>query len=276
MPLQVVATPIGNLGDLSPRALEALRGADVIACEDTRRTRALLAANGVGAPPLVVVDERQEARRAPELAARAAAGERVVLVSDAGMPAIADPGRELVRAALAAGAEVSVVPGPSAVETALVASGLAADRYAFWGWVPRRASERERFLVEAGTVGMPVVAFESPKRIRGTLEALHALDPARELAVCRELTKLHEQVARGRAADVAAMLAEPVLGEVALVLAPSPQSGQTSLEEPLAAARELVRSGIAPSRAASLAAGLAGVRRRELYEALLSDRSSRQ
>ena len=279
MALTVVATPIGNLGDLSPRAAEALRTADVIACEDTRRTRALLAAQGIPTPQLVLCDERSEERHAAGLARQAAEGRAVVLVSDAGMPAIADPGRALVAAAVRAGADVVVVPGPSAVETALVASGLTADRYAFWGWVPRRAAERERFLRESAGAGLPVVAFESPRRLRATLAALDALDPARRIAVGRELTKLHEQVARGTAREVLAALPDPVVGEVALVLAPGERpAGDERLGEALAAARELVAAGIAPSRAAALCASLAGVRRRALYEALLtgSESSARQ
>jgi len=273
--LTVVATPIGNLGDLSPRAADALRAAEVIACEDTRRTRGLLAAQGIPTPQLVVCDERSEERHAAGLARQAAEGRAVVLVTDAGMPAVADPGRALVAAAVAAGAEVVVVPGPSAVETALVASGLAADRYAFWGWVPRRAAERERFLRESAGAGLPVVAFESPRRLRATLEALEALDPQRRIAVARELTKLHEQVARGVPREVLAALPDPVVGEVALVLSPVelPAAGGR-LDDALTAARELVAAGIAPSRAAALCASLAGVRRRALYEALLSSDSS--
>jgi 16S rRNA (cytidine1402-2'-O)-methyltransferase len=277
--LTVVATPIGNLGDLSPRAADALRAAEVIACEDTRRTRALLAAQGIPTPQLVLCDERSEERHAAGLARQAAEGRAVVLVTDAGMPAIADPGRAVVAAAVEAGAEVVVVPGPSAVETALVASGLAADRYAFWGWVPRRVAERERFLRDSAGAGLPVVAFESPRRLRATLEALEALDPQRRIAVARELTKLHEQVARGVPGEVLAALPDPVLGEVALVLAPVDQpAAQERLGDALAAARELVAAGIAPSRAAALCAGLAGVRRRALYEALLRtvDSSARQ
>ncbi len=198
--LSVVPTPIGNLADVTLRGLETLRAADVIACEDTRRTRALLSAHGIPAPRLVVCDERQEARRAPELVALAAGGAHVVLVSDAGMPGIADPGRTLVARALEAGIPLTVLPGPSAVEPALVASGLAREGYAFRGWVPRRASDRRRFLDEAGRAGLPVVAFESPNRLRATLEDLGTLEPPRTVAVARELSKLHEQVVRGTAA----------------------------------------------------------------------------
>ena len=144
--LTVVPTPLGNLRDITLRALDALGAASVIACEDTRRTRALLSAHGIPAPELVACDERREPQVAERLVARALAGEAVALVSDSGMPLIADPGRLLVARALAAGCEVTVLPGPSAVETALVASGLAAEGYAFAGWVPRAAGERERFL----------------------------------------------------------------------------------------------------------------------------------
>jgi 16S rRNA (cytidine1402-2'-O)-methyltransferase len=269
--LSVVPTPIGNLGDVTLRGLETLRAADVIACEDTRRTRALLSAHGIPAPRLVVCDERQEARRAPELVELARAGAHVVLVSDAGMPGIADPGRTLVDAALAAGIPLTVLPGPSAVEPALVASGLAREGYAFWGWVPRRAAERRRFLDGAGRAGLPVVAFESPNRLRATLETLAELEPERGAAVARELSKVHEQVLRGSAAELLEALPEPVRGEIVLVLAPlDEQASQAAPEDALAAARELVTAGVPKRQAAALVARLTGASRRELYDALIA------
>jgi 16S rRNA (cytidine1402-2'-O)-methyltransferase len=267
--LTVCPTPIGNLGDVTQRVLDALRGADVIACEDTRRTRALLSALGIPAPRLVVVDDHSEERRAPALAADAADGRSVVLVSDAGMPGVADPGRELVRAVLALGAGLTVLPGPGAVETALVASGLAADRYAFAGWVPRAPAARRAFLSAAATAGYPVVVFESPRRAASALAALAAVAPDSRVALCRELTKLYEEVLRGSAAEVAASLGGRELrGEVAIVI-----SGTEATDSPddvadaFAAVAELVAAGVGARQASSLVARLTGQPRRALYDA---------
>jgi 16S rRNA (cytidine1402-2'-O)-methyltransferase len=267
--LTVCPTPIGNLGDVTERVLEALRSADVIACEDTRRTRALLSALGIAAPRLVVCDEHSEERRAPALAAEAAGGRFVVLVSDAGMPGVADPGRELVRLALEAGAELTVLPGPGAVETALVASGLAADRYEFRGWVPRASAPRRRFLAAAASAGHPVVVFESPRRAVSTLAALAEVAPDARCALCRELTKLYEEVVRGSAAEVSELVSGRELrGEVAIVI-----SGQVLSDTPedvavaLAAVAELVEAGVGTRQASSLVARLTGQPRRALYDA---------
>jgi 16S rRNA (cytidine1402-2'-O)-methyltransferase len=267
--LTVCPTPIGNLGDVTPRVADALREADVIACEDTRRTRALLSALGIPAPPLVVVDEHGEARRAPALAARAAEGDRVVLVSDAGMPGIADPGRDLVRLAQAAGAAVVVLPGPGAVETALVVSGLAAERYAFAGWVPRAAAARRAFLAGAAGAGHPVVVFESPHRTAAALAALAEVAPDVQAAVCRELTKLHEEVVRASASELAAAFAErEVRGEVAIVIAGDVVPAvPDARDEALAAVAELVDAGAGTRAASAVVARLTGVPRRDLYDA---------
>jgi 16S rRNA (cytidine1402-2'-O)-methyltransferase len=272
--LTVCPTPIGNLGDVSLRVVEALRGADVIACEDTRRTRALLSALDIPTPELVVCDERSEARRAPALAAQAAAGRSVVLVSDAGMPGVADPGREVVRAALAARADVTVLPGPSAVETALVASGLVADRYAFRGWVPRATTARRGFLAAAASAGHPVVVFESPRRAAATLAVLAELAPGARCALCRELSKLYEEVVRGTAAEVSAVIADRELrGEVAIVIA-GDVAGDTPDEAAaaFAAVAELVGAGIGARQASSLVARLTGQPRRALYDAATAQR----
>jgi 16S rRNA (cytidine1402-2'-O)-methyltransferase len=272
--LTVCPTPIGNLGDVTLRVVEALRGADVIACEDTRRTRALLSALDVPAPQLVVCDEHSEERRAPALAAQAAAGRSVVLVSDAGMPGVADPGRELVRAALEAGAEVTVLPGPGAVETALVASGLAADRYAFRGWVPRAAAARRGFLAAAASAGHPVVVFESPRRAVSTLAALAEVAPRARCALCRELTKLYEEVLRGTAAELSAALGGRELrGEVAIVISGSASTGTPGdAAAALAAVAELVGAGVGARQASSLVARLTGQPRRALYDAATAER----
>src|SRR6266550_2977294 len=187
--LVVCPTPIGNLEDVTLRVLSALRDADVVACEDTRRTRVLLDRYGVSAR-LVSYHEHNEDRRAAELVERMRAGEVVALVSDAGMPLISDPGYVLVRACVAAGLAVEVLPGPSAALAALVASALPADRWRFVGFLPRKKGE----LSQVFTAPETVVAFESPHRVAAALAALAAVDPAREVAVCRELTKVHEEV----------------------------------------------------------------------------------
>jgi 16S rRNA (cytidine1402-2'-O)-methyltransferase len=270
--LTVCPTPIGNLGDVTKRVLDALRSADVIACEDTRRTRALLSALGIAAPRLVVCDEHSEERRAPALAADAASGKSVVLVSDAGMPGVADPGRELLRLVLEAGTPLTVLPGPGAVETALVVSGLAADRYAFRGWVPRATGPRQRFLAAAASAGHPVVVFESPRRAVSTLAALAEVAPEARCALCRELTKLYEEVVRGTAAEVAeAVAGRELRGEVAIVISGS-ALGDTPAETAaaLAAVTELVEAGVGTRQASSLVSRLTGQPRRALYDAAVA------
>ena len=197
--LVVCPTPIGNLEDITLRALAALREADVIACEDTRHTRVLLERYGVTAP-LVSYHEHNEERRAAELVERMRSGTVVALVSDAGMPLVSDPGYVLVRACVAAGLAVEVLPGPSAVLAALVASALPADSWRFVGFLPRKRGELRRLFAEPGAT---LVAFESPRRVRATLEVLAELDRERAVAVCRELTKLHEEVVRGTAGELA-------------------------------------------------------------------------
>jgi 16S rRNA (cytidine1402-2'-O)-methyltransferase len=265
--LTIVPTPLGNLRDITLRALDALGGAHVIACEDTRRTRGLLSAHAIPAPELVACDERRERQVADRLVARALAGESVVLVSDAGMPLIADPGRLLVSRALAAGCEVVVLPGASAVETALVASGLASEGYSFAGWVPRAAGERGRFLAAAAAAPLPTVAFESPRRLAVTLADLARIAPSHPVAIARELTKLHEEVVRGSAAEVAAR-GVTERGEICLVVGAAARSerGVAPSSEALETTRELVALGV-PARAASaLVARLTGAPRRALYD----------
>ena len=215
--LVVCPTPIGNLEDVTLRVLAALRDADVVACEDTRRTRILLDRYGVKAS-LVSYHEHNEKGRAGELVKRMRAGAVVALVSDAGMPLVSDPGYVLVHACVGAGLPVEVLPGPSAAITALVASGLPADEWHFHGFLPRKKGELGRALAYPGTL----VAFESPRRVPATLALLAGLDPAREVAVCRELTKAHEEVVRGTAAELAARFeGAPPRGEVVLVLGPA-------------------------------------------------------
>src|SRR5689334_3953837 len=191
MPLAVCATPIGNLDDVTLRVLEQLRDADVVLCEDTRHTRVLLERHGISAR-LLSYHEHNEAKRTAELLPRLQAAERVALVSDAGLPGISDPGARLIGAALDAGVAVTVLPGASAVETALVASGLAAERYQFVGFLPRGAKALRSLWEELATWPWPTVGFESPQRLPATLRSLAAADPEREVAVCRELTKRFE------------------------------------------------------------------------------------
>jgi 16S rRNA (cytidine1402-2'-O)-methyltransferase len=265
--LTVVPTPLGNLRDITLRGLDALREARVIACEDTRRTRVLLSAHDIPAPELVACDERREPQVAGRLITRALAGEQVVLVSDAGMPLIADPGRLLVAGAIAAGCAVVVLPGPSAVETALVASGLAAEGYAFLGWVPRAAGARARMLGTALASELPSVLFESPRRLAATLADLARLAPGHPVAVARELTKLHEQVVRGSAQDVAAQ-GVTERGEVCIVVAAAPPGASGAPpQQALDAVRELVELGLPARRASELVARLTGAQRRALYDA---------
>ena len=265
--LTVVPTPLGNLRDVTLRALDALAAASVIACEDTRRTRALLSAHAIPAPDLVACDERRELHVVERLVARALAGEQVALVSDSGMPLIADPGRLLVARALAAGCPVTVLPGASAVETALVASGLAAEGYAFLGWVPRAAGERARFLTAALTASLPSVMFESPRRLAATLADLARFAPEHPIAVARELTKLHEEVVHGSASEVATR-GVVERGEVCLVVAAAPRAERGApAPEALEAVRELVALGLPARRASELVARLTGAPRRALYDA---------
>jgi 16S rRNA (cytidine1402-2'-O)-methyltransferase len=258
--LIVCPTPIGNLQDITLRVLDELARADVVACEDTRHTGRLLRRHGL-VVATVSLHERNEGARARELVARMRAGQAVALVSDAGTPLISDPGFALVRACIAAQLPLQVLPGASAVPTALVASGLPVDRWCFVGFLPRRRGELERVLSSDRTL----VAFESPRRLAGTLALLAAADAARPVVVCRELTKLHEEIRRGSAAELAAHYrARPARGELVLVLGATPTgSGQDAAA--LAALRELVAAGAKPRRAAAVVARLTETRANELY-----------
>jgi 16S rRNA (cytidine1402-2'-O)-methyltransferase len=267
--LVVCPTPIGNLEDITLRVLSALRDADVVACEDTRRTRVLLDRYGVKAR-LVSYHEHNERSRAGELVERMREGAVVALVSDAGMPLVSDPGYLLVRACVAAGLPVEVLPGPSAAITALVASGLPADEWHFHGFLPRKKGELRELLAQAdGTL----VAFESPRRLPATLALLAELDPAREAAVCRELTKVHEEVVRGSAAELAARYADnPPKGEIVLVVAPpAGRASDAPDSAALDALRRLVEAGAHPRKAASVVASLTGTGANALYDALTRD-----
>lgn len=260
--LIVCPTPIGNLEDITLRTLAALREADVIACEDTRTSKVLLDRYGVAAER-VRYDAHAERRAAPRLVERMRGGETVALVSDAGMPLVSDPGLVLVQAAVAAGLAVEVLPGPSAALTALVASGLPTETWRFCGFLPRRRGELERVLRSEETL----VAFESPRRVAASLGVLAELDARRPVAVCRELTKLHEEVARGEAAELAERYAgEPPRGEVVLVIGAAEQ-GAADRDAASDAVRRLVAAGTRPRAAAGVVAGLTGVPANELYSA---------
>ena len=262
--LVVCPTPIGNLGDVTLRVVEELRRADAAACEDTRHSRTLLQRHGIDLP-LIALHEHNERAQTPSLVRRIAAGERICLLTDAGFPAVSDPGALLVSAVIAGGLELVVLPGASAVQTALVASGMAGGGFLFAGFLPRTAGALDALLQRLDTAGLAIVAFESPRRLPATLARLAARDPLRRMAVCRELTKLHEQVARGTAAELADAFAHAPKGEVTLVLAaarPAPvELPDTPLLADLAAA-------IGAKRAAALASELTGLPRNRIYARL--------
>jgi 16S rRNA (cytidine1402-2'-O)-methyltransferase len=261
--LIVCPTPIGNLEDVTLRVLSALREADIVACEDTRHTRVLLDRYGVKAR-LRSYEEHNESKRAPELVEAMRGGAVVALVSDAGMPLVSDPGFVLVRACVAAGLAVEVLPGPSAALAALVASALPADRWRFAGFLPRKKGELQVAFGGPETL----VAFESPRRVAASLQVLASIDPDRPVAVCRELTKLHEEVVRGTAAELAERYAtEPPRGEVALVVGGAP-SVLDEVGPAIDAVRRLVEAGAKPRPAASVVSDLTGVPANRLYRAL--------
>jgi 16S rRNA (cytidine1402-2'-O)-methyltransferase len=268
VPLAVCATPIGNLEDVTLRVLRELEEADVVLCEDTRHTRKLLERHGIAARTLSY-HEHNEAARTAELLPRLEAGERIALVSDAGMPGISDPGGRLVEAALEAGVPVTVLPGPSAVETALVRSGFGTDRYRFVGYLPRAAGERQALWEELSRWGDAVVAFESPQRLASSLASLAQAMPDRQVAVCRELTKRHEEVVRGSASEVAGHFSDGTKGEVTVVLGPAEVTAVVGEDEAVAAVAELVSEGLSRRRAAEIVSRLTGVARNRLYRGSL-------
>jgi 16S rRNA (cytidine1402-2'-O)-methyltransferase len=267
--LVVCPTPIGNLEDVTLRVLAALADADLIACEDTRHTRVLLDHHGITAR-LVSFHDHNERARAFELVGRIQAGNVIALVSDAGTPLVSDPGFVLLQECLAEDLPIEVLPGPSAVLTALVASGLPSERWRFVGFLPRKSAEREQLLECAAET---LVAFESPRRLAATLAQLAALDPGRPLAVCRELTKVHEEVRRGNAAQLADCYRESAArGEVVIVVgAAAPGEGRRP--EALSAARELVDAGVRVRTAAAVVGKLTGVGANELYRELTASRT---
>lgn len=264
----VVGTPIGNLGDLSPRAAATLAGADLICCEDTRRTRKLLTHAGIRGVALMALHEHNEPFASERALARAAAGATVALVTDAGMPAVSDPGARLVRAAAAAGVPVSVVPGPSAVVAALAASGLGGDRYCFEAFLPPRGGERTARLAAIAGEERTVVLFEAPHRVARTLHDLEAsCGASRAVVAAREMTKMHEEFWRGTLGEAVAWVAgKPPRGEWVLVLAGAPRPAPAADESVRAALAERLAAGDDRRAAVSAVVASLGVPKRRVYD----------
>ena len=267
--LVLVATPIGNLGDLSPRAVDALKDADVIACEDTRHTRKLLSASGISGR-LISVHEHNERAQTPYVLELVAAGQTVALVSDAGTPAISDPGARLVAAAVEAGARVTIVPGPSAVISALAVSGLPTDRFVFEGFLPRKGGDRSRRLEAIAAEDRTVVVYESPNRVGATLiDLAAACGPDRRVAVVRELTKLYEEIWRGRLGEAADHLGPAeARGEHVLVIEGAPPAAADD-DAVAAALRDELGAGASKKDAAAAVASALGVSKRHAYQLAL-------
>ena len=267
--LILVATPIGNMGDLAPRAVEELAAAEVIACEDSRRTGRLLALAGIAGKELVVVNEHTEAEAAPLLVARIRAGERVALVTDAGTPAVSDPGERLVRATAEAGCAVSIVPGPSAPLAAVAVSGLTSGRFVYEGFLPRRGSARAERLAELATSVRAVVLLEAPHRCARTAADLaESFGSQRRVVAVRELTKLHEEIWRGSLGELAAWAAAGLRGEVVLVIEAPPPAGPPTDEDIAEALAEALAAepGASVRDITSAVAGRLGVGRRRVYD----------
>ncbi|WP_138414992.1 16S rRNA (cytidine(1402)-2'-O)-methyltransferase [Sinomonas gamaensis] len=271
----LAATPIGNLGDASRRLIELLEEADVIAAEDTRRLHRLV--QGLGVHPsgrVLSYHEHNEAAKTPELVDEVRSGRTVLLVTDAGMPSVSDPGYRLVEAAVAEGFTVTAVPGPSAVLTALALSGLPTDRFCFEGFLPRKAGERAARLAELGSERRTLVFFEAPHRLPAMLRAVvDSFGAERPIAVCRELTKTYEEVLRGTAGELADWAeGNEVRGEIAVVIGGAPEAPPVSAEDLVAAVNGLVSEGARLKDAVAAVAADAGASRRELYAAVLASR----
>lgn len=273
--LSLVGTPIGNLGDLSTRAAETFRRADAVCCEDTRVTGKLLAYLGIS-KPLVRCDDNVIERRAPELVGRVLAGERIAFASDAGMPSVSDPGQVLVGLARCKGAPVEVIPGPSACVTALVLSGIPSDQFFFEGFLPRKHGERVRRLQRLALVPGALIFYESPHRVEASLKAIAEVFPQRTVALCRELTKLHEEVLRAPAPELHERVLErgELKGEMVIVVAPPSEDELDRLEVALAAGAsigapvdpdELLRSDIAEGLSAGDSANALAKRLAQKY-----------
>jgi len=273
--LLLCGTPIGNLEDMSQRAVRVLDEADIIACEDTRRTRKLLSHFGIAAPSLTVYNEGNERRKASDLVAEMARGKTVVLVSDAGMPGLSDPGYRLVRAAIEANIAVEVVPGPTAAISALAVSGLPPGRFVFEGFLSKKSGERRRRIEELAPERRTIVIFESPHRIEETLADLLAGLGDRPAALARELTKMHEEVRRGTLSElVRSVEDDPPRGEIVIVVAGAIHdfAERVEPEELARRAKELMGSGVPRSEALGKVARDSGVRKREVFDALLEEK----
>ncbi len=269
--LVVVATPIGNLGDLTPRALEVLASADVVYCEDTRRSRTLFSAHGLTPRfALQSLHEHNESERCAQVVERVRAGQVVALVSDAGTPGISDPGERVVAAVADAGLVVTSTPGPSAVVTALSISGLASERFVMEGFLPRKGAERQRRLERWDHEAYTVVFYESPPRLGATLRELATRWPARRVVVARELTKVHEEIVRGALAEVASRFEQrEVLGEIVVILEGVLEVRVVS-DETLQRALDLaLAQGMSTRDAVDEVAGSLGVARRHVYQLAL-------
>lgn len=267
--LSVVATPIGNLEDVTLRALRVLKEADLVAAEDTRHTRVLLERHGIDRP-LLSLHEHNEDERIASVLSRVRGGARVALVSDAGTPTVNDPGFRLIRAAREEGLAVEVIPGPSAVMAAVAGAGLPAASFAFLGFPPRKAGELARWAKDALALPTAVVFFESPRRVLDSLAALAAIEPGRPAAVCRELTKRHEEFLRGDLVTVHAALAarEEILGEVTVVLAEPGERAAPAFDEAAEIAR-LKSEGKGDKEIAKAIAKATGKKSSDVYAALV-------
>ncbi|HEV7173571.1 16S rRNA (cytidine(1402)-2'-O)-methyltransferase [Pedococcus sp.] len=272
--LVLAATPIGDPRDAAPRLAHELSTADVVAAEDTRRLRRLCSELGVSpAGSVVSYHEHNEASRTSDLVERLVGGARVLVVTDAGMPSVSDPGYRLVDAAVTAGIRVTCVPGPSAVLMALAVSGLPVDRFCFEGFLPRKAGERSRVLAGLADERRTMVFFEAPHRIEATLAAMaEAFGPQRQAAVCRELTKTYEEVRRGAVAELAEWAADGVRGEITVVVAGA-TAQVTSLEEALPGIRERVAAGERLKDVCADVAARTGLSKKALYDAAVVLRS---
>jgi 16S rRNA (cytidine1402-2'-O)-methyltransferase len=267
--LLVVGTPLGNLSDLSPRAIEALKSADVILCEDTRHTRKLLTHFGIDRPS-ESYHEHNEDEKAPRLVERMARGETMALVSDAGMPVISDPGYRIVRLARQRGIVVEPIPGPVAAILALAASGIAPLPFSFLGFTPHRKSERLDFFRRAAALGQTVVYYESPERVAASLEDALEVFGDVEVAVARELTKMHEEIASGTLSEVLESMRRPVKGEITIVLAAASKAApEVSSQEISAEFDRLRQGGMRRNDAVKAVAEKFGLRKNDVYKLLI-------
>jgi 16S rRNA (cytidine1402-2'-O)-methyltransferase len=271
----LAATPIGNVGDASARLVELLATADIVAAEDTRRLHRLVQSLDVAVSGRIIsYHEHNEATKTAELLEQVRSGKTLVMVTDAGMPAVSDPGFRLVEGAVAAGLTVTAVPGPSAVLTALALSGLPTDRFCFEGFLPRKAGERAARLADLDAERRTMVFFEAPHRLEAMLRALHErFGPDRRAAVCRELTKTYEEVLRGSLREMLQWAeTSEVRGEIAIVVAGAPERAPGSPEDGVAAVNELVAKGVRLKEAVAAVAEETRVSKRELYSAVLAAR----